>query len=68
MFGEFGDFSVFKDTKYSCYIEFYYYDEQRVKNIEEVIEQVVVKKGEMGISEILPHKDAVKFKSHNRLD
>ena len=39
LFGDYGDLNVFKDQVHSCYIEFYYFDQNVVKSqsIDEVI-------------------------------
>ena len=39
-FGGYGDFNVVKDSQNSCYIEFYYYDENEIKG-ENKLEQVL---------------------------
>jgi hypothetical protein len=37
IFSEFGDFNIFKETKNSCYLEFYYFEPTKVpsKTLEE---------------------------------
>jgi hypothetical protein len=70
LFTRYGDFNVFKDSKSSFYIEIFYLEPTVIKSqsINEFIEVVNQQKEELGIITIVPYKDAVKFKAHNRID
>jgi hypothetical protein len=68
-FDEFGDFNIYKDSQNSCYIEFYYFDKERLPsgNIGEFIKIVQEKPEDYGVTIIAPYEEAVKFKAHDRL-
>ena len=69
-FSDFGDFNIFKDSQTSCYVEFFYIDESKVKSqqVKEIIEMVNSNKEALGVEIVVPYEEAVKFKSHNRIE
>jgi len=62
---EFGDYNIMRDSKNSCFIEFYSYDKDVVKegNIESFIEVIKERKEEFGIVEVRDYAHAKKFKA-----
>ena len=59
-----------RDSKVSCFIEFYYYDPERLpnQNLENFIKYVNERKEAMGIEVAVTYKEAEKFKAHNRME
>ncbi len=70
LFTEYGDFNLTKDSKTSCYIEFYYFEPSKVptQTIQEFISVATSESERLGLSMIVPFSEAVKFRSHNRID
>lgn len=69
---DFGDFNVFKDSQSSFFLEFYYIEPAKVpsQTVEEFIKVLLnaddAKK--RGIKQVVPYREANKFKAHNRLE
>jgi len=70
LFTKFGDFSIFKDSLTSFYLEFYYIEESKVpsQSIEGLIRAVSEEKEQLGVEVIVPYAEAVKFKAHDRIN
>ena len=71
-FNDFGDFNIFKDSQGSFFMEFYFIEPDTVptQTIDEMI-SVLLKpevSQKIGLKNVVLYKDAVKFKSHNRLE
>jgi hypothetical protein len=65
VFTEFGDYNVMRDSKDSCFIEFYSYDKDAVKgqSIDDFIEVMTERKEEFGVKEVRSYDTARKFKA-----
>ena len=69
-FSKFGDFNVFKDSKKSVILQFYYIDKTFIehKSIQGIIEHLTTHKNEFHISEVCTYDQARKFVAHNHLE
>jgi hypothetical protein len=72
MFSNFGDFHVYKDTKKSCILNFYYFDKTYVeeKSPQAFIEQMSTPENmdKYKIETICSYDKAPKFVAHNHLE
>jgi hypothetical protein len=69
MFIDYGDFYAYKGTENSCFFEFFFVDGTHVpdQTLKTFIEVVLRDKKLQVVSGCL-HKDAPRFKAHNRID
>ena len=69
-FTDYGDYNLTKDSKNSCYIEFYYYEPTKIpsQTIEGFIQAALQEAQLLGIKEVVPYAQAAKFRSHNRIE
>ena len=69
-FGEFGDFQVYKDTKNSVIVNFYYIDKTKLKSnkVDDFVKMMKEPENilKFKIKEITMLDKAPKFKAHNR--
>ena len=69
MFEKFGDYYIYKDTKNSIYLEFYFIDKNVVpaRSLDKFCE-IVKGMPELKIIQAVHHNKAPKFKAHNRIE
>ena len=69
MFEKYGDFYLFKDTKNSAFLEFFYIDKKSVPDGKlTTFCEIVKKTPELKVVEAVQHADAPKFKAHTNFD
>lgn len=70
LFSKFGDFYIFKNTKKTCLLQFYFYDKDYVleKSPKGFIEFISKNKDEYHIAEIMQYDQAPKFVAHNHIE
>ncbi len=69
---DFGDYNVIKDSQNSFFLEFYFIEPTLIptQTVDEVIKVLLTddNASKRGIRQMVPYKDATKFKAHNRLE
>ena len=69
MFEKYGDFYLFKDTKNSVFLEFFYIDKKSVPDGKlTTFCEIVKKTPELKVIEAVQHADAPKFTAHTNFD
>ena len=69
MFEKYGDFYLFKDTKNSAFLEFFYIDKKSVPDGKlSTFCEIVKKTPELKVIEAVQHAGAPKFKAHSNFD
>jgi hypothetical protein len=72
LFSDFGDFHLFKDTKDSAILNFYYMDQHIIggKTIQSFITFISqpLKLEKYHIESVSPYSDAPRFKAHNHIE
>ena len=69
---DYGDFNVYKDSQNSFFLEFYYMEPKVIptQTVDEFIKILFTsdQAQKRGIKNVVPYKEAAKFKAHNRLE
>ena len=70
LFDKMGDFQVYKVTKKSIYLQFYFIDKSVISDnsLKGVIEYLGSNPDTFHIEQVLTYAEAPKFKAHNRLE
>jgi hypothetical protein len=70
VFSDYGDYSVYKDSQSSFFLELFYIDPKSVptQTVAEFITVASEKTRERGVKRVVPYAEAIKFKAHNRLE
>lgn len=70
MFSEFGDFYIFKNTRKTVLLQFYYFDKDAIpdKTVAAFIQLLESEKKQYKIAEVKPYNEAPKFVAHNHVE